>query len=467
MFEKKYDLIVIGSGSGMNVAANARQRDLKVAVVENGPLGGTCLNRGCIPSKVMIYPADLVRQIEDGASVGVNATIEDMDWPLVRKRMWDLVLGDRRSMERGIEQDEGTDLYTGDGVFTGKKVLRVGEKKITAPKIMISCGVRTMVPPIPGLEEVGYQTSETVFDMMELPDSVIILGGGYKACEFAHFYTAFGTEVTIIGHNPRLLKREEPEISDHVLGKMREYARVWINRETVEARMSGGRKAIIHEDRETGETDEAIGDEILVFTGVQSNAPLLQPEKTGVKLDESEYIIVNEYLETSQEGIWAFGDVIGRNMFRHTANYESNLAWFNAFSGHEHKARVDEHAVPHAVFTYPQVAAVGMSQREAESSGREVLVGIARYSDTAKGYAMGDQESFIKVVVDKKTAEILGAGIVGPHAAILLQSVVFLMNAGHRDYLPIIRSQVIHPALSEVIASAFANLHHHDNDHKH
>jgi mycothione reductase len=469
MFEKKYDLIVIGSGAGMNVAARARGKDHKVALVEHGTMGGTCLNRGCIPSKIMIYPADVVREIEHAEKLGVKAAIEQLDFKLVRKRMMDLVLGDRHAMEEGVAEDEGLDYYHEMGVFVGKNVLKVGEKKITAPKIMIACGVRTRVPNVNGLEKAGYLTSETLFDIEDVPQSLIILGGGYKACEFAHFFSTFGTKVTIIGHNRRLLPKEEPEASLLVNGTLKRYMDIYTNRDVVEVWSEGGEKVVVHEERDTGESVESRAKEILVTTGVVSNAPLLQPEKTGVKLDDRGYIIVNQYLETTQPGIWAFGDVLGRTMFRHTANYQSDVTWINAFT--ERKVKLDEHAVPHAVFTYPQVASVGMTLSEALQTERSLLLGHSTYSATAKGYAMADEDSFVRVVLDGNTLEILGATVAGPHAAILLQPLVYLMNCGDRNYRPLAASQVIHPALSEVVVSAFGHLHdprhRHEHEHEH
>lgn len=191
----------------------------------------------------------------------------------------------------------------------------------------------------------------------------------------------------------------------------------------------------------------------------------MKPEESGILADKNGYIVVNEYLETNVSGIWAFGDIIGRNMYRHTANYESDVAWSNAFG--MQKVKLDEHAIPHAVFSYPQVASVGMTENEARSKGFNVLVGLNMYSNCAKGYAMRDEESFVKVIVQMETRKILGASVIGPHAAILLQPLVYLMNAGDQSIIPIARSQTIHPALSEAVVGAFARLHSHDHEHEH
>ncbi len=460
---EQYDLIVIGSGAGMNVVDRARRRGLRVALLENGPLGGTCLNRGCIPSKILIHPADVVRDIEDASRIGVYAKVKDLDFNLVRERMWRLVLGDRQGMERGVELDAGLDFFHLTGHFVGSKTLQVGDKQITAPKIMIAAGVRTKVPEVPGLVESEVLTSENVFDIEKIPTDLVILGGGYKACEFGHFFSAFGSKVMILGHNPRLLPKEEPEVSELVRKTMSRYADIRVNQDVVKVEKGWKRKTVTFRDRGSGQTGSVEAEQILVATGVKSNSDLLKPEATGVTMDKNGYIVVNEYLETNVPGVWAFGDIIGRNMYRHTANYESDVAWSNAFE--MQKVKLDEHAVPHAVFTYPQVASVGMMEDEARRKGLNILVGINPYWNCAKGYAMGDEESFVKVVVQAETRRILGASVVGPHASLLLQPIVYLMNAGDQSFIPMARSQTIHPALSEAVVGAFARLHSHEHEH--
>ena len=460
---KEYELIVVGSGAGMNVVSKARSTGLKVALVENWVMGGTCLNRGCIPSKILTYPAEMIRQIQHASEIGIHAKIETIDFELVRKRMWDLVLRDRKGIEEGVAADSGLDFYHTTARFIGPNTLQVGQDQIKAPKIVLAIGVRTSIPDIPGLRETGFETSESIFDLQTLPRSLIILGGGYKACEFGHFFSAFGTNVSIIGHNPRILPREEEEVSDLVLAKMMEYLKVKVNQEVVSIRKGEKGKIVVLKDRATGFVEEIEAEEILLATGVQSNADMIDPEASGIRTDSGKYIIVNEYLETNVPGIFAMGDVIGRTMFRHTANYHAQLVWINAFA--KNKVKLDEHAVPHAVFGFPEVASVGVTQSEAKAKGIKVLIGMSQYIDCAKGYAMGEEDSFVKVVVDLNSYHIIGVSAVGTNASILVQSMVYLMNAGDHTYLPLARSQTIHPALSEVVVNAFGNLH--DPDHVH
>ena len=466
---KKFDLVVIGSGAGMNVAANAVAHGMQVAVVDNGPLGGTCLNRGCIPSKVMLYPADVIRLIEDAKAIGVHAEIKEIDYGLIMKRVWDTVLEGRHEMEHGVEHSPDIQFYNTDGSFVSDYTLKVGKQKITAERIVIASGARPFIPPIKGLEETGYLTSATLFDLETPPESLIIVGGGYIAVEFAHFFSAIGTQVTMLGRNPRLLPQEEPEISALLRERMARTCQVYTGHEAFRAEVRGGLKALVARSKTDGTEVTFVGQEILIAAGRRSNADILKPGNTGVETDEAGWIRVDPYLQTTKEGIWALGDALGKHMFRHTANYQASLVWNNAFSEHMHP--VDEHAVPHAVFTHPQVASVGMTQAQAQQ-GHEILVGVKRYADTAKGYAMGEEDSFIKVIVEQGTGKILGAHAIGPHAALQVQPLVYLMNADGQDYLPLARGQTIHPTLSEVMVGAFGNLrpvggHSHGHEHHH
>lgn len=465
---QEYDLIVIGSGAGMNVAANALQQGMRVALVEHGPMGGTCLNNGCIPTKILVYPADVIRAMDDAAEIGVHGRLERVDFPLIMQRARSFVDEGREEMERAVAASETLRWYRDTGEFTGEYALTVGGETITAPKIVIASGARPLVPPIDGLQEVGYLDNISVLDLEQPPKSLTIVGGGYIACEYGHFFSAMGTEVTILGRNPRLLKEEEPEISEIVERRFSKVARIHTNHEVLKAEKQGREKVLTARNRDDGSTRQFAAEEILLAAGRRSNADLLKPEKTGVETDEGGWIRVNEYLETSKPGIWALGDATGKYMFRHTANYESDIVWKNAFK--EQQQQVDYHAVPHAVFGYPQVAGVGLTEAEAAAAGYNLLVGKARYTAVTKGYAMAEEDSLVKVVVDGDSGRILGCHIVGAEAAVLVQQIVYLMNAEDQDYMPLVRSQVIHPALSEVIINAFANMapaghehHHHEH----
>jgi mycothione reductase len=453
---EEYDLMVIGSGAGMNVASQAVQAGMRVAVVEHGLMGGTCLNTGCIPSKILLYPADVIRELEDARGIGVEGTIAGVDFPLIMRRMRSFVTMDREHMEEGVSMVETLRVYRDTGEFVGDYRLKVGGETITAPKIVIASGARALVPPVEGLEDVGYIDHVSVLDLETLPESLIIIGGGYIACEYGHFFSALGTRVTILEMMPRLLLGEDAEISEIVERRFSRYVEIHTDHKVVKVDKRDGVRVAIAVDGESGEEREFVAQEVMLAAGVRSNADLLKPELTGVETDERGWIKTDQYLQTTKSDIWALGDATGRFMFRHTANYEAEVVWTNAFT--EQKHQVDYHAVPHAVYGHPQVGAVGLTEERAKEVDYEILVGRARYMDVTKGYAMGEEDGMVKVVVEQGTGRILGCHIVGPRAAILVQQIVYLMNAGDQDYTPLADAQVIHPALSEVVINAFGNM---------
>lgn len=465
---KEYGLIVIGSGAGMNVVDTALGLGHKVAIVEEGPIGGTCLNRGCIPSKVLIHAADVIREAEEAARIGVGLRVEKVDYPLLKKRMWDIVLSGRHEMEDGIKKTPGLDLYPLIGSFVSDYTMQVGSETIKAARIVIASGARAQIPPIPGLDKVKYHTYRTVFDIEEKPESMVILGGGYIGCEFAHFFSAIGTRVTLIGRNPVLLPHEEPETSVLVKNRLSRHVDIHTGTDIKQVDGRDGHVTVTFKDPSEKDERAVEAQHLLVAVGVRSNSDWLKPEKTGVNADEKGWILANQFLETSKQNIYALGDALGRNMYRHTANYEASIVRNNLFG--QQKVSVDLHAVPHAVFTNPQVGQVGMTEEEAKAQ-RKVMVGVSRFNDTAMGFAYGDEEAFVKVIVEYPTRKILGATVVGPQASTLIQQIVNMMSSDSQTYAPLARAQVIHPTLSEAIASAFGRLqpanfepehHHHE-----
>jgi dihydrolipoamide dehydrogenase len=268
-----------------------------------------------------------------------------------------------------------------------------------------------------------------------------------------------GSKVTIIGRNSQFLPDEESEVSLLLKRELQKHLNVITNHEVREVeKTSTNQRKLVAVSRDSGETIELTAEELLVAVGRGPNTDILHPERGGIKTDDHGWIVVNEYLETSQPSIWALGDADGRYPFKHVANYESQVVFFNAVQKKD--VKVDYHAVPHAVFTYPEVASVGLGEREAlEKIGKNnVLIGIQRYEDTAKGEAMGVKDYFVKVIVEKGTLKILGAHIVGPHASVLIQEIINLMYTHEQSAEPILRGMHIHPALNEVVEKAFDSL---------
>lgn len=459
-----FDVLVIGSGSGSSIVEASLYNDLKVAYVEKGLLGGTCLNRGCIPSKMVIYPADLINQIMHAEKMGIKARIEEVDFGFIMERMRRSIEEDRRHMEEGIDQIENLAFFRETGEFVADYTLAAGGETITADNIFIVSGARPNIPPIKGLDRVDYITSVNVWDLTKAPESMIIIGGGLVAVEMAHFFSSVGVEVTLLSRSPRLIKQTEPEVS-HLLHKaMSRRMRILTGIETREVSESNGRIQVNARDSEDSERNFQ-GEALFIATGRRSNADLLKPERTGVEVDDRGFIKVNQYYETSKERIWAFGDAIGKAMFKHVANKEAELVWRSFSRGH--RDTLDYSKVPYAVFSWPQVGSVGRTQREAQEKGYDILIGLSKYANTAKGMAMAEEEGFVKVVVEERSYRILGAHIIGPYAPILIQEVINEMNRSDGTALNIRDAMHVHPALPEVVQRAFFRLKKPGHTHQH
>jgi mycothione reductase len=471
---KEYDLISIGTGSAMTVVeAMIRENpELRVAVIDKDEPGGICLTRGCIPSKLLLYPAELVRTVEKAKRFGIDSEIKNVDFKKVMERMRNIIYGDINKVRHGLSHSKNVDYYPEAAEFVAPYTLKVGEKKITAKMIVLGTGSKPAVPPIKGVEETGYLTSDTILHITELPKSIVIIGGGYIAAEYGHFLSSMGAEVTIIGRNPQFIPEEEPEVSALAQRELGKHVTIYVNHEARETKLtSDGKKRVVAVNRETGKTLEVTADELLIATGRASLSDVLHPEKGGIKTDRRGWIIVDEFLETSQPNVWALGDANGRYPFKHVANYEAAIVYYNAVL--KEKVKVDYHAVPHAVFTHPEIAAVGLGEKEAtEKYGADkLLIGLYRYEDTAKGEAIDAKDYFVKVIVERGTMKILGAHIIGPYASVLIHEIISMMYTSEQSAKPIRDAMHIHPALSEVVDRAFRSLlppehyHHMIKDH--
>jgi dihydrolipoamide dehydrogenase len=292
-----------------------------------------------------------------------------------------------------------------------------------------------------------------------MPPTIAIIGGGFIAAEYGHFFSTMGSRVSIIGRAPQFLPEEEPEVSALAQRELQKHMSIITNHEVKEAeKVSGGKKKLTANDRASGKKLEVTADEILVAAGRASNSDVLHPEKAGISTDKNGWIVTNEYLETSQPNVWALGDADGKYPFKHKANYEALIVYYNAVMKKNWK--VDYHAVPHAIFTYPEIASVGLKEKEAiEKYGQDkVLIGFKRYEDTAKGEAMNLKDYFVKVIVEREKMMILGAHIIGPSASVLIQEIINLMYTPEQSLLPITSGMHIHPALTEVVERAFGSL---------
>ncbi len=450
---KEYDVVVIGSGCGMTIADEAVGHGLKVAVVDKGPLGGTCLNLGCIPSKMLIYAADRAVEIQEAGKLGIEADIKRINFGLIMDRMRRSVKGGQDYVRRGIGEAKNLDLHEGMGHFVADHTIEVDGQKIRGEKVFIASGSRPFIPPIKGVEVVAYLTNETVLQLEQKPESLIIIGGGYIAVEYGHFFAAMGTRVTILEMADRLVLAEEPEIADLLKKQLSRRMEVYTGAMAEEVKKNGDGVAVAVKTGD-GQKREFTAQRILMAVGRRSNADLLKVENTGVQTDQKGFIKVNEYLETSKKNIFGVGDVNGLQMFTHAANRQAGVVADNALHGS--RTKVDLSVTPHAVYSHPQIASVGLTEEKARKD-HQILLGRARYFSVAKGEAMMEEEGFAKAIVEKKSRRLLGFHIIGPFAPELIQEVTNAMaSGGQMEH--IFNGMHIHPALNELIEAALGNL---------
>ena len=457
---KSYDLIIIGSGGGTKLRP-ASALGKKVAIIEKDSLGGTCLNRGCIPSKMLIYPADLITHWkEDKEHFFISGGDEiTLDFKALVDRTNALVSKDSKSIEIAYKENENVDFYHGHGRFIGPKVVEVNGETITAPMIYIATGARPMIPPIPGLADTPYMTSTEALKNTEQPKSMIVIGGGYIGVELGHFYGAVGTKVTFIVRG-EMISAEDKDIRAVFTKDFSKRYNVEREKTISSVSYEDGVFSVDTIDKKTGEVSTLTSEALLVATGVTHNSDTLELENTNVKTDERGRIIVDDYLETDEPGVYALGDVVGNFYFRHSANFEGEYL-FGQHYGEKEKAPIDYSPVPHAIFTYPQVAGVGTTEdaliAQGLESGRDYSVGINHYRNSAMGDAMRAEVGFVKLIADKKSRKLLGAHIIGEKASDIVHMLIAYITMGATaDQL--LEMIYIHPALSENIRNAARKL---------
>jgi dihydrolipoamide dehydrogenase len=432
--------------------------NIRVAVIDKDEPGGICLTRGCIPSKILLYPAEVIRTIESADIFGIEVDLKRVSFERVMKRMRTIIDHDIDSIREGLSSSPNLDYFHAPTEFTAPYTLKVQNETIRSNMILLSIGSRAIIPPIKGLRDVGYHTSDSILYETKLPESLAIVGGGYIAAEYGHFFSAVGSKVTIIGRNPQFLPQEEPEISALAKQELGRHTTILTGYEVLEVAPADGMKKIVAVNRQNGETRTLVVHEILIAAGRGPTTDILHPERAGIKTDSRGWVVVDEFLETSAKNVWGFGDANGKYLFKHKANYETTVVYYNAVL--KQKVPADYHAVPHAVFSDPEIASVGLREKEAiEKFGEEnILIGLERYEDTAKGEAMAVKNYFVKVIVEKDSLRIIGAHIIGPQASVLIQEIINLMYTPEQSARPLLDAMHIHPALSEVVQRAFQAL---------
>jgi len=470
---EEYDFLVVGSGSGLDVANAVVNQGQSVAIVEKGPLGGTCLNRGCIPSKMLLYHADVMETVERAGEFGIDAEVHEVAFSDIVREVTEDVGEDSDSIRRGLRSSDRHDLYEGEGRFVDDRTVEIVDgddrgAQLRAETVLIAAGTRPAVPDIDGIDAVEYLTSTEALQLEVPPDHLIVVGGGYIAAELGHFFGTFGSDVTIVGRRPHLLPEADEEVGRAFTERYADRFTVHAGHEATAVSESGGTVTV--ETRPyppafDGDPDEegvsVTGDELLLAAGRVPNTDILDVAATGVETDNGGFVETDEYLRTSAEGVWALGDIVGEYLLKHSANHEARTVARNILR--DDLEAVDYTAMPFAVFASPEVAGVGATEGELREAGREYATNTYRFEDTARGDAM-HAEGFVKVIVDPG-GEILGCHIIGPEASNLIEEVVVAMKSGSGTVQDIREAVHIHPALSEVVDRAFSGRFSRPGDH--
>ncbi|MFE8950470.1 mycothione reductase [Streptomyces sp. NPDC007856] len=450
---RHYDLVVLGAGSG-NMLLNEEFDHLQTAIVEPDRFGGTCLNRGCIPSKMFVIAADAAEDARAAERLGVHTSVAPVDWKAVRDRVFSRIDPLHESAV-DYRRKNGVDVYTEEARFVAPKVLQVGDERITADTFVIAVGSRPVVPDIPGLDSVAYHTSDTIMRIDDMPPSMVVIGGGFIAAEFGHVFSAFGTSITIVQRGPRLLMTEDEQVSARFTDLASQRHRVLLDAEvtSVEPHGDGVAATVVCPDG----AHVIKADLLLVCVGRRPNTDRLGAAAGGLELDEHGHVASDSAYRTSVPGVWALGDAVNHFQLKHMANAESRLVRHNILHPQDVRTLTNRVA-PHAVFTSPQIAGVGLTEQEARRDKADYRASVRDYADTGYGWALEDTTGFAKVLADPAERTILGAHIIGPQAATLIQPLIQAMAMGLTVDQVGRGVMYIHPALTEVVEQALLAL---------
>ncbi len=452
---RHFDLLIIGAGSG-NSVIGPEHDDWDIAIAEHGLFGGTCLNVGCIPSKMFVYAAEVAELTADSERLGIRTSFDGVDWPGVRDRIFGRIDPIAASGLDYRQDLANITVYTDTARFVGTRTVAVGSETITADRVVVATGARPAVPDVPGLADCGYHTSDTIMRLDALPERLLVLGGGYIAAELGSVMGAFGSQVTFVLRGDTFLRREDDEIRERFTEAYSRRFDVRFNTRLLAARRNGA-EVVLEVQDDGGNCADLRADELLVATGRIPNGDRLEVAAGGIGTDRDGYVVTDDQLRTSAEGVWALGDVTNPVQLKHVSNHEARVVRHN-LSDPEDPARVDHRFVPHAVFGHPQVASVGLTERDCRERSLPYRSHVQPFSSAAYGWAMEDTESAVKVIAHTETRRLLGAHIIGPQASTLIQQ---LIQGMHFDLTvdQMARQQYyIHPALPEVVEQALLEL---------
>lgn len=442
---KEFDVIVVGSGGGTKLVRPVAALGLKVAIIEKDKLGGTCLNRGCIPSKMLIHPADVATIMREADRFNFDAVTPKVHFEQLVERVSSTIDQDSDSIAPAYEKDSNITLIRGAAKFIDDKTLEVNGEKITAPKIFLGIGARPSIPHIEGLENTPYMTSTEALRVKKQPKKLLVIGGGYIAVELGYFFGAIGTEVHFIVRS-KLLRNQDPDVQT-------EFSKSFKQRFNVHE----GCKPIKVEHKDdtftvTCENETLTGDALLIAGGVTPWTDQIGIENTSIELDDKGFIKVDDHLKTKSPNVWALGDCIGKYLFRHSVNFEGEYLFHTLFKEKKPEPIVYP-PMPAAVFTHPQIASVGLTEPQAIEQNIPYFIGMNRFEDSAMGMALCSTEGFVKLIFEKQSEKLIGAHIIGDEASNMIHMLIYAMtfNATRSDLLSMI---YIHPALPEIVRNA-------------
>jgi mycothione reductase len=461
---RHHDLIIVGTGSG-NTIANKRLRHLDIGIVEESTFGGTCINVGCIPTKMFVRAADVAADADDSRRLGVDAHVDKVRWADIRDRIFGRIDTFAVSGREYRENGPNTTFYPEHAEFVGPRRLRLASgDEITADRVVLAAGSRARIPEIDGLDDLGavgdqrVHTSDTIMRIDELPPSLVILGGGSIAAEMAHVFAAFGTRVTVVARSPHMLRHEDHDVAEAFTAVVSQRWDVRRSRTAHRVEAAGpGVRLHLHDTPGRVDPQHAEGDLLLIATGRIPNSDRLNLDAAGIVTHEDGRVVVDEHQRTTAQGVFALGDLSSPWQLKHVANHEARVIHHNLLHP-DAMVRADHRFVPHAVFSQPQVASVGSTERDLAAAGRPYVVGTRKYADVAYGWALEDTTGFAKVLAEPETGLLLGAHIMGPQASSIIQPLIQAMSFELPAH-EVARGQYwIHPALPEVVENALLAL---------
>ena len=451
-----YDAIIIGTGqAGPALARRLVAAGWTVAIIERKLFGGTCVNTGCTPTKALVasaYAAHVARRAAD-YGVTIDGTIK-VDMKAVKARKDAIVAPSRKGVERSLKTLKGCTVYEGHARFIAEKKVAMNGSELTADRIFLNVGARASVPPIPGLDQVSYLTNSSMMDVDFLPPHLVILGGSYIGLEFAQMYRRFGSEVTVIELAPRLIPREDEDVSHAIADFLAEEGiDVRVDSKVVGVEKQGSSIGVKVESE--GKTSQVAGTHVLVATGRRPNTDDLGLDKAGIATDARGYIQVDDQLRTNVPGVWALGDCNGRGAFTHTSWNDFEIVAANLLENAER--RVSERITAYALYTDPPLGRAGMTEAEVRQSGKPALIASIAMEDVSRAFEKGETRGFMKILVDRDSKQILGASCLGLTGDEVIHCILDLMYA-KAPYGVMQRAMHIHPTVSEFIPTMLGDL---------